>query len=174
MEAKKCFKCGEEKSLDEFYVHKQMKDGHLNKCKDCTKRDTSLRHNNLINNPDWKESEKERHRQKYHRLGYKGKHKPTPEKQRETIKKYYEKYPEKLRARLVKQKVEHGYNRHHWSYREEHVDSVLILTIADHYLIHRHLIYDQERMMYRRIDNNILLDTKEAHLDYFNEIKLKQ
>lgn len=44
---KKCFKCNEIKSLDQFYLHKGMKDGHLNKCVICTKKETNLRHKKL-------------------------------------------------------------------------------------------------------------------------------
>jgi hypothetical protein len=40
---KKCFKCGETKDLSEFYRHDAMEDGHLGKCKDCTRKD-SLQH----------------------------------------------------------------------------------------------------------------------------------
>lgn len=39
---KTCFKCGIEKSLDDFYRHNEMSDGHLNKCKECSKKDNKV------------------------------------------------------------------------------------------------------------------------------------
>ena len=39
MPIKKCFKCGEEKPLHAFYRHAMMRDGHLNKCVACTRKD---------------------------------------------------------------------------------------------------------------------------------------
>jgi len=39
---KTCFKCGRSLPLKLFYSHPQMRDGHLGKCKDCTKHDTRM------------------------------------------------------------------------------------------------------------------------------------
>tara|TARA_Y100000590_G_scaffold121972_1_gene139652 strand:- start:80 stop:499 length:420 start_codon:yes stop_codon:yes gene_type:complete len=38
---KKCKDCGIEKDISEYHVHKQMKDGHLNKCKVCVRKRVS-------------------------------------------------------------------------------------------------------------------------------------
>jgi hypothetical protein len=168
MQSKICFKCLVDKPLSDYYKHAQMGDGHLNKCKVCTKKDTKDRHNILLNDPNWVESEQKRHREKYYRLSYKDKHRPTPEQKRVVMKRYTDKYPEKTFANSATQRMfrEDGYELHHWSYNKEHWRDVIHITYKNHYKAHRFIIYDQERMMYRRIDNNELLDTKEKHEEW--------
>ena len=56
--AKNCFKCGKEKDLSEFYAHKMMKDGRLNKCKECTKVDVQSNYRKNIDH--YKEYERGR------------------------------------------------------------------------------------------------------------------
>lgn len=80
MEFKKCFKCCLEKSISEFYKHKAMADGHLNKCKSCAKSDV-LRHRS--ENIE-KVREYDRMRGNRHPEGY--------------LKDYRQKYPSKHRA----------------------------------------------------------------------------
>lgn len=48
METKKCKKCEREMTLDNFYKHKYMQDGHLNICKDCVKARVSKHRENNI------------------------------------------------------------------------------------------------------------------------------
>lgn len=158
---KQCFKCNVVKPLTEFYKHPKMPDGHVNKCKTCNLKDVKGNYIVNKNNPNFIEKERKRGRQKYHRL-YVGTGKAKP---RNNIK-YHEKYPEK---RIVTDKCQHmkkpfdGAEKHHWSYNIEHAKDVIWLSKKHHMKAHRFIIYDQERFMYRRFDNNVLLDTKESH-----------
>lgn len=65
MKTKKCFKCGKELDIDQFYIHKQMKDGRLNKCKACTRED--VRVNRLKNIERYREYDKDRQKKKSRR-----------------------------------------------------------------------------------------------------------
>jgi hypothetical protein len=172
---KTCFKCASKKVFWEYYKHSAMGDGYLNKCKDCTKLDVSKRNSELSLDPVFIAKERARGREKYYRLEYKG-HKVPIEKKRLIIQRSRAKFPEKYKAAYAAQrvvKVNKLNNNHHWSYNKEHHKDVIELSVKDHFKLHRYITYDPVLMMYRRIDNNSLLDTKELHLEYFNEIKDK-
>lgn len=161
---KKCKKCGEIKELCNFYTHKQMKDGHLNKCIDCCKKEAKNTRKKNLDILGWTEQENERTRQRYHRLNYREKYPYTYNKY---TKKWREQYPEKHKAEIAAQRLEckKGFEKHHWSYRSEHHKDVIIVTIEDHNKYHRYTIYDQEQQMYRTLDG-VLLDTKDAYIKY--------
>jgi hypothetical protein len=168
---KKCFKCGKTKNISEFYVHKKMADGHLGKCKECTKQDSKNTYTVKIVNPAWAESERVRGREKSHRLGKTWK-KPGVEAKRLSLVKQREKFPEKNQARATAGRipVPNGLHRHHWSYLPEHRKDFITMNTSDHGKIHRYMEYDQERMMYRRLDG-VLIDTRQVALEYYASLK---
>ena len=160
---KKCKKCGNVKNETEFY-------GVQGECKTCTKIRVKERYNNLIRNPDYVENERKRCRDKYFRL-YVGK-KQNPEIKKKSMKNYKEKYPEKYRAKKLSQRIKPpiGFEKHHWNYNEGFEKDVLFMTNEEHNLLHRYSIYDQERMMYRKL-NGELLDSMDKLKEYFWNIK---
>lgn len=166
---KTCFKCGQTKPLELFYTHAQMADGRLNKCIECTKKDAKARFLEKRNDEEFMEAERVRSREKYHRLMYREKHKPDPERKKAWMTAYKERYPEKAAARTKVKESIPGMQRHHWSYRPEHTNDIVFLTEKEHYTLHRHIRYDKDTMMYRTL-SGILLDTKEKHVEYANEV----
>lgn len=145
---KTCFKCGETKMRSEFYAHPQMGDGLLGKCKRCTRKDAEDRRAIKLKDPEWIAKEQQRHRKK--------------SKDRDCI------FPEKRIAMNAARKIgkNKGEHLHHWSYKAEHRRDVIRLEAPHHRKAHRFLVYDQERMMYRRTDTMELLDTRERHEAY--------
>ena len=85
--SKSCFVCRNTKPLSEFYRHSRMADGHLGKCKDCTKRYVR---EHRRRNDSVREYDRERAK--------------TPARKvhiRAVSKKWREDYPEKYRAQTA-------------------------------------------------------------------------
>jgi len=137
---KTCFKCGVEKPLSEFYEHKLMADGHLNKCKECTKRDVKMHREN---NPEKVRACDRKRSKAKHRKEYAAKRQV----------KYRESFPEKYKANnAVTNAIRDGRidrpnhcemcghpctpHAHHWSYLEEHMLEVEWLCVVCHMQLH--------------------------------------
>jgi len=158
-----CFKCGLEKSIGSFYVHKQMADGHLNKCIACTKIDTKLRTEILTSTPDGLEKERLRHREKYKRLNYKERQKvwdkDKPWKKTQIYKNLSRKF-----------KTPKGYELHHWNYNTEFLEDVILMPIKQHRCLHKYLELVTKLRIFKTEDS--YLNSKKNHLAFIDSLGL--
>ncbi len=144
---KRCFKCGETKPLSCFYKHPRMADGHVNKCKECNKKD--VRENRADKNDYYvaydrkrgKDHKSERHKKKLQYNKVYNKENPL---------KYSAKV--KFRNSLRDGKIVKGYNceycgssenihGHHSSYSEDMWLLVTWLCVKCHNRLHKDFEY---------------------------------
>jgi hypothetical protein len=159
---KKCFKCGIEKELTEFYKHPEMPDGTVNKCKECNKKD--VRENRLDkkeyydhcdrnrpNHEDRVKKQAERVKQLWHTdedfkqsiIAHKQKWQDQNQHKR---KAQYAVSNAKRDGKLVASAVcehcgtsEKKIQGHHWSYLPEHWLDVIWLCTSCHGKEHKRL-----------------------------------
>lgn len=132
MEYKRCFKCEKTLPISEFYRHPRMGDGHLNKCKDCTKEDVSKRYKILSDDYNWVQKERKRGREKYTKLGYKDRYKTESSPIQKNLSR-------SLRARGFDTT---GKEAHHWNYNL--LDSVFLMSRRAHRRLHKHISVDRK------------------------------
>lgn len=158
-QTKKCFKCNQAKPLSDYYKHKEMPDGHVNKCKECNKKDVRENYKKKSNDVEWLEKERIRSREKYHRLNYKESQKEwdknKPWKKSHIYKSLRSKFKE----------VPNTHHLHHWNYNDDFLTDIIAIEKFNHRRAHNFLILDIEKRIYKDLDGNYLT-TKESHINY--------
>lgn len=152
--SKICFKCGKQKEKKEFYKHPKTKDGYLNKCKECTKKDSICIYEKNMNNHEWVIKERKRCVDKNKRLGYNKKYKLDYLFNDSVYKNLNKKY-----------NIPKNYEIHHWNYNEGFENSFIVLETKQHKKAHKNLFREKGEYIFKTIEGDIL-DTKEKHISY--------
>jgi len=161
---KPCIICGEVKPLDEFYKHKKMGDGHLNKCKSCTKQHSKERHyNKYLTDPSFVEKERERGRERYRRLGYKDRQAELASKKKHKKDSFFSNANRFLKTRGL---IGDNENAHHWNYKDSR--SVFIMSNEDHMFIHTKIVLDDSLLLFRDKDTLCVFYNVEDHMDLYD------
>ena len=160
-----CFKCERELPISQFYRHPKMPDGHLNKCKDCTKKDVKERYDRLSQDPAFMEKERARGRDKYARLGYRWKEVSDTQKVKRAL------YP-CLRNTKEKTGLPKGGEEelHHWNYNLNM--SIIIMPRRLHHRLHAVIELNVEEGIYYYQGQP--LDTIDKHLEVVKMVCEKQ
>lgn len=175
---KVCFHCKQDKPLKEFYKHPKMPDGHVNKCKVCSKEYAKGNYKSNTLKSGFYDKERSRWKRRYRKKN-ESRGKPVqdqlPKIYSETWRNFFEKYPEKYKAynaaQNIKVKVK-GNHKHHWSYSNNNLKDIIELSQKDHVFAHTKIYYDQNLLCFRGLDGTIL-DTRESHIAYLSLFGIK-
>ena len=148
---KRCSHCGRVLPESEFYLKGTRLDSW---CKECNRELARERYDRRIADPEFVEKERERGREKYHRL-YAGK---KTDRAREKSRLY-----PSLRngRRMAKKVLPNGLELHHWNYNLP--KSLIILPRGLHHRLHAVIKLDLGKGIYTF--NGCDLDTIEKHLE---------
>lgn len=159
MSTKICFKCNLIKKLDDFYKHPATSDGRLNKCKECSKKDTRDSYKIKSKDENFLILERERSKEKYYRLNYKEKQKIWDSEKTWKNSAKYKSLRKKFKA------VPKTHHLHHWNYNDEFLEDIIIIEKFNHRRAHNFIKLDLENKIYTGLNGEIL-DTKEKHILY--------
>jgi hypothetical protein len=126
MEYKICRLCNINKPFEDYYKHPRLTSGVDSKCKECVKSKSKIRHQDLTeNDPNFVNKERERHKEKYHRLGYK-------DQQLEWDKDKPWKKTSIYKGLSKKLGLERGFEAHHWNYNDDYLEDIFVLQASAH------------------------------------------